>query len=105
MPRASKESAPSRGKGAAKGPAKPAEKSPTKSGAPQFDLGLLASIPDQDLEDIVASIKRGAKHPGDALGFGPEALNAVEQMAVGFYRANMFDRAAVLYGFLLRMNP
>lgn len=68
------------------------------------DLGLLAQIPDQDLEDIVAAIHRGAQTPADAMGFGPDAQNAIEQMALGYYKARVFDKAAVIFGFLLRMN-
>ena len=67
-------------------------------------LGLLAQIPDQDLEEIIAAIKAGAKHPGDALGFGPEALNAIENMALSYYRTKMYDKAATIFGFVLRMN-
>ncbi len=68
------------------------------------DLSLLTEIPDRDLEEIVAAIKAGAEQPGDALGFGPEALNSIEQMAVSYYRTRMYAKAAVLYGFILRMN-
>lgn len=68
------------------------------------DLSLLAKIPDRDLEEIVASIKEGARQPGEALGFGDDALNAIEKMALGFYRAKMYDKAAVIYGFVLQMN-
>jgi tetratricopeptide (TPR) repeat protein len=70
----------------------------------QPDLSFLTQIPDRDLEDIFAAIRAGAEQPGDALGFGPEALNAVEQMALSFYRTRMVDKAAVLYGFVLQMN-
>jgi len=68
-------------------------------------LALLADIPDQDLEDIFAAIRRGAETPADAMGFGPEALNAIEQMALGYYKARVWHKAAVIFGFLLRMSP
>ncbi len=91
----------STGKSTSKSAKKPAAAAPPAGP----DLGILAQIPDQDLEEIMASIKAGARNPAEALGFGPEALNAVEQMALGYYRSKLYDRAAVLYGFLLRMNP
>lgn len=68
------------------------------------DLSALAQIPDQDLEDIVAAIKEGAQHPAEALGFGDDALNAIEKMALGFYRAKLYDKASVVYGFVLQMK-
>jgi tetratricopeptide (TPR) repeat protein len=68
------------------------------------DLSLLAKIPDRDLEEIVAAIQEGAQQPGEALGFGDDALTAIEKMAVGFYRAKIYDKASVIYGFILQMN-
>ncbi len=67
-------------------------------------LGLIEKIPKQDLEDILAAIRAGAKPPAEAVGFGPPALNAIEQTALGYYRARRFDEAAVLYGFILRLD-
>ncbi|MBI5508393.1 MAG: hypothetical protein HY903_06555 [Deltaproteobacteria bacterium] len=74
----------------------------TAAKGPSFDE--IAKIPDQDLEEIIAAIKKGAEHPGDALGFGPEALNAIENMALSYYRTKMYDKAAVIFGFVLQMN-
>jgi tetratricopeptide (TPR) repeat protein len=66
---------------------------------------LLDSIPDADLEALVQSIKDGAATPGESLGFGPEALTSIERMALGYYRGKKYGQAAVLYSFVLRMDP
>ena len=70
----------------------------------EIDFGLLAEIPTQDLQDIMDAIKDGATEPGDAMGFGPPALNAIEDMALAHYRGQQYDKASTLYGFVLRMN-
>lgn len=69
------------------------------------NLGLLANIPDQDLEDIVAAIKAGAKDPAAALGFTDSALDAIENMALSFYQAKDYKKASVICGFVLQMRP
>src|SRR5437868_3710251 len=71
----------------------------------QPELAVLTQIPDRDLADLVDAIKGGAKHPGDAMGFDAPALTAIERMALGYYRARKFDKAAALYAFVLQMNP
>ncbi|MEM6734003.1 MAG: hypothetical protein AAF658_20745, partial [Myxococcota bacterium] len=68
------------------------------------DLDVLAEIPDQDLADIVAAIREGAKEPGDALGFPPEALETIEQTARAYYRTHQFEKASVIFGFVIQMN-
>jgi tetratricopeptide (TPR) repeat protein len=69
-----------------------------------FDPKVLDSIPDQDLWDIYESIRDGAKTPAESLGFDEAALISIERMALGYYRANRFGAAAVIYGFILRLS-
>jgi len=70
----------------------------------EFDAEALDSIPEQDLLDIYNSIVDGAQTPAASLGFDDAALNSIERMAVGYYRARHLDKAAAIYGFLLRMD-
>ena len=62
----------------------------------QPDLGFIAKIPDESLDDILQSIRDGAKCAGDAMGFGAPALNSIEQMAVAYYRGKKYGEAATL---------
>lgn len=69
------------------------------------DLSVLADIPDQDFADIIGAIQDGAKTAADALGFSADALNAIERMAQAYYRTHQFSKSAVIYGFVLQMDP
>ncbi len=60
---------------------------------------------DEDLWDIYTSIKEGATSPGDTFGFDEAALNSIERMALGYYRAQQYGMAAPIYQFLLSMSP
>ncbi|MEO1173474.1 MAG: hypothetical protein AAFX94_15685 [Myxococcota bacterium] len=71
----------------------------------QPGLDVLAEIPDQDFADIMESIRGGAKTAGDVFGFGTEALNTIERTAQAYYRTHQFAKAAVIYAFVLNMNP
>jgi len=73
------------------------------SGRPS--LNVLAEIPDQDLKDIIDAIKAGAETPAEGFGFTPEALSSIEQIAHSYFSARVYGKAAVIYGFLLRMSP
>ncbi|MCK5689602.1 hypothetical protein KAI87_10055 [Myxococcota bacterium] len=64
----------------------------------------ISNMPDQDLEDIVAAIKDGAESPADAFGFSEDALNAIEKMALSYYRAALYHKAAPVYAFVLQMD-
>jgi len=77
---------------------------PTAEVFPQ-DFSFLDKIPDQDLEDIVASLRAGVTAPGDALGFDEAALNHIEQTAVAYYQVQRFAPASTLFGFMAQMNP
>src|SRR5262245_51547682 len=68
------------------------------------ELAALARIPDEDLVAAVAVIKGGMATPGEAVGFGPEALTAVEAMAFAYYKARHFAQAAALCGFVIQMD-
>jgi len=74
-------------------------------GTQDTDLSFLDDIDDQSLEDIVGAIQDGCESYADAIGFGPEALRAIEQIALGYYRGRQHSRAAVIYGFILKLNP
>jgi tetratricopeptide (TPR) repeat protein len=69
-----------------------------------FDVSVLDNVPEQDLLEIYQSIREGAKTPAESLGFEAPALNAVEQMALAYYRAKRWGQAATIYGFLLHMD-
>ena len=71
----------------------------------EVDLSLFTDMPDEDLEDIMATIKNGADRPAEFFGFDDGALNAIENIALGFYRARLWDRASLIYGFALRLDP
>ena len=76
------------------------------TGTPEDDTGkFLDDVSDDLLEDLCAAIKDGAENVGDALGFGPGALNSIEEMALSNYRSCRYDDAAKIYAFILRMNP
>src|SRR5688572_21801833 len=64
----------------------------------------IASIPDQDFQVIWDAIKDGAQTPAEAVGFDEPSLIALEQMALGYYRATRYGAAAMIYGFILRMD-
>ncbi|MFC1611455.1 hypothetical protein ACFL6C_10880 [Myxococcota bacterium] len=70
----------------------------------KLDLSLFANMPEEDLDDILASIAAGAERPADFLGFDEGALNAIENIALGFYRSRLWDRASLVFGFALRMD-
>lgn len=65
----------------------------------------LKQIPDEDLQELIDSIRKGADTPAAALGFGPEALRAIEDMALGFYRGQLYQKAIELYSFITRLDP
>jgi tetratricopeptide (TPR) repeat protein len=69
------------------------------------ELQALSKLSEQSLRDIMEAIKDGAKHAGDALGFGPEALNSVEDMALAYYKARDYGSAAAVYAFIIQMDP
>lgn len=68
------------------------------------DLDVLASIPERDFAHIVDAIRQGVKNAGEALGFSEEALDSIERTAQAYYRTHQFAKAAVIYGFVLRLN-
>jgi tetratricopeptide (TPR) repeat protein len=70
---------------------------------PKTDMSF--DLPHQEYKDILAAAKAAGKTPAEAVGFGPDALNSIEQMAHGYFTARLFDRAAVIYGFILRLSP
>lgn len=72
---------------------------------PSLDLSFLARLPDQDVEQLIASVKEGATKPGDFFGFDEPALNSVEQVALAFYRGSKFHESSLIFAFMLRMNP
>jgi tetratricopeptide (TPR) repeat protein len=65
---------------------------------------LLDDIPDETLEQIYARVKDGAQSRAEAYDLDGPALNTVEQMALGMYRAHLYDRAALIYAFLLQLD-
>ena len=69
-----------------------------------LDLSFLDDIDDQSLEDIVGALQDDCESYAEAMGFGPDALNTIEGIALGHYRGRQYDRAAVIYGFILRMD-
>lgn len=70
-----------------------------------LDFSELAEWPDATLEDVVEAVGKGARTPAEALGMGPDALNGLERIALGYYRARHFDKAAMIYGSLLQLSP
>jgi tetratricopeptide (TPR) repeat protein len=71
---------------------------------PPVDLSVFANMPDENLQDILDAIREGAKTPGEIFRFDAGSLNALESIALGFYRTRLYDRAAMVYGFALRLD-
>ena len=69
-----------------------------------IDFSFLEEISDQSIEDIVSAVRDGANSYAEAMGFSPEALRAIEQIALGYYRGRQFDRAALVYSFILGLE-
>lgn len=69
-----------------------------------LDFSFLEEISDQSIEDIVSAVRDGAESYAAAMGFTPEALRAIEQIALGYYRGRQFDRAALVYSFILGLD-
>ncbi len=70
-----------------------------------IDPADLEKVSDDDLWHLYETIQEGAKNPAQGLGFDEGALNSIERMALGYYRAQRFEMAAPVYGFLLQMAP
>lgn len=66
---------------------------------------VINNIPDQNLEELIDAIKDGANTPAEAFGFDAKALNSLESMALGYYRARRYREASLLFGFILRLSP
>lgn len=69
-----------------------------------IDLSVFATMPDEDLDDILLAIQEGADTPAELLGFDETAINAIENIALGFYRSRLYARAALIFGFALRLD-
>lgn len=69
-----------------------------------IDFSFLEEISDQSIEDIVSAVQDGATSYAEAMGFSPEALRAIEQIALGYYRGRQFDRSALVYSFILGLE-
>jgi tetratricopeptide (TPR) repeat protein len=65
----------------------------------------LLNLPEEDLEDIIKRVAEGAKNPKEALDFDDASMNAIEEVALGLYRSEMYDKASLVYGFALRLDP
>ncbi|MBC7793070.1 MAG: tetratricopeptide repeat protein [Clostridia bacterium] len=68
------------------------------------ELEVIANIPTQTLQDVLDSIRDGAASPAESFGFNDAALRGIENMAHAYYKAKKYPYAAVIYGFVLRMN-
>ena len=73
--------------------------------AEELDTNALDNLSDEALWDIYEAVKDGATSVGEVAGFDPPALNTIEQMALGYYRAKLYGQAAPIFGFLLQMDP
>ena len=69
------------------------------------NLSFLDDIPDTDLESIWEAVQDGAEHFGDAIGLDDATLNTIEDIAISYYRSRRYGQAAVIYGFILQINP
>ena len=69
------------------------------------NLGRLGALPEEDLADLIAAIREGAQTPAEGLGIEPESLSAVENIALGYYRAALYEQASKVYSFVLRLDP
>lgn len=72
--------------------------------ATQDELDIISNIPEQTLQDVIDSIRDGAKSPAEAFGFNEPALAGIENIALSYYKAKKYPYAAVIYGFVLRMD-
>ena len=68
------------------------------------EIDIIANIPEQTLQDVIDSIRDGAKTPAEAFGFDDSALAAIENTALAYYKAKKYPYAAVIYGFVIRMG-
>jgi tetratricopeptide (TPR) repeat protein len=71
----------------------------------EVDLSVFADMPEEDLEEILTRVHEGAETPAELLGFDETAINAIENIALGFYRSRLWARAALIFGFALRLDP
>jgi tetratricopeptide (TPR) repeat protein len=72
---------------------------------PDFDPDELSALAQEDLEEIVARVQAGAKNAKEALDFDEGSMAAIEEVALNLYRSEMYDKAALVYGFALRLDP
>ncbi|MEZ0314901.1 MAG: hypothetical protein ACAI38_24275 [Myxococcota bacterium] len=70
----------------------------------QEELDIIGKIPERTLEDVLESIRDGAKNPAEAFGFSEGALIGMENVALAYYKAQKYPYAAVIFGFVLQMN-
>lgn len=68
------------------------------------DIEIISNIPPQTLQDVMDAIRDGAKNPAEAFGFNDAALASIENMGLAYYKAKKYQYAAVIYGFVIRMN-
>ena len=77
---------------------------PTEIGG-MFDITeIIDEIPETDLETLLEGLQDGAECVADVYGFDDEALSAIEEMALGYYRSRRYEQAATIYGLVLQMN-
>ncbi len=69
------------------------------------NLSFLDDIPDADLEAIWEAVQDGANTYGEVVGIDDASLNTIEDIAISYYRSRRYEEAAVIYGFILQVNP
>lgn len=69
------------------------------------NLSFLDDIPDTDLESIWEAVQNGAQNYGESVGMDAASVNTIEDIALGYYRSRRYEQAAVIYGFVLQLNP
>ncbi|MBN1960200.1 MAG: tetratricopeptide repeat protein [Deltaproteobacteria bacterium] len=70
-----------------------------------FDLSFVKDIPDEEYEQMIAAIQKGAETPAEVFGLDNAALNNIERIAIALYRGQKYSQAAAVYLFILRMSP
>ncbi|OGQ82827.1 MAG: hypothetical protein A2289_01500 [Deltaproteobacteria bacterium RIFOXYA12_FULL_58_15] len=72
---------------------------------PKPDLSELTNLPEDDLDDILAAIRRGASTPKELFDFDDSSLSSIENVALGYYRSEKYAEASLIYGLATRMDP
>jgi tetratricopeptide (TPR) repeat protein len=70
-----------------------------------IEMQEFLSLPDEDLDAFLAAINDGATSPKEILEVDDRALNAFEELALGYYQNGAYQEAALVFGLALGLDP